>query len=353
VTPGTLALVESPVQLLHALEWCHDAAAAPDTAIAVLAPRDPVSRRQLEAMAEFADEEGIETMWYEPRGHPAGLPGVLTSLGRRLAGSRRLLVGDPFSGLIQCLLPVSRAEDVVVLDDGTATIDFTERLASQRPLTRWVSRPSGPGGWLRTRLGRYAGSFLAGAPGRRVSSFTVMPGPRLPGLVRRPNSYEWTRRRFGTPRVVPGVDVVGTSLVESGVVDRAAYCEAVGAMARSAGGPGRYFAHRREADDKLADLAATGLEVVRPEVPLEVEMRRGPVAGTVISFPSSVCYTLPVVLGGLPVRLTVRPVEPAWLAADVPPDARRFLRTVEVRATPRLVASPLGALGVSAERRRA
>ena len=41
-------------------------------------------------------------------------------------------------------------------------------------------------------------------------------------------------------------------------------------------------------DAKLATIAQrTGLTVVRPEVPLEVELRRGPVAEQVVSFPSS------------------------------------------------------------------
>jgi len=342
VTAGTLALVESPVQLLHTLEWCHSAEPAADTRIAVLAPRDPAGRRQLEAMLGFAEEEGIEAEWYEPRRRLGTLARTVTRLGREVAASRRLLVGDPFSGLIQSLLLASRAEEVVVLDDGTATIDLTARLAGHRPLTRWDAPQGEPRGWVRNRLGGYAGAFLTGVPGRRVSSFTVMPGTTVAGLVRRPNRYEWTRRRFGSPRVVPGIDVVGSSLVESGVIDRAAYCAAVGVLAGSAAGPGRYFAHRREADDKLSEIAGYGLQVVRPEVPLEIELRRGPVAQRVVSFPSSVCYTLPVVLGGLPVDLTVRPVEPAWIREGVRREVRGFIDAVAARSGLAVAGGPAG-----------
>ncbi|MDQ7994128.1 MAG: hypothetical protein REI45_15770, partial [Propionicimonas sp.] len=234
MTAATLALVESPVQLLHTLEWCHSTGAAADTMVAVLAPRDEASRRQLRAMLGFADEEGIDATWFDPR-RPAELPGALVRLRRAVSRADRLLVGDPFSGLIRALLPVARAGDVVVLDDGTATIDFTARLADRRPLARWDARPGGLGGRLRDRLGSHAGAFYAPGNGRRVSTFTVMPGTSLPGLVRQQNGYEWTRRRFSHPEVVGGTDVVGSSLVESGVVDEAAYLAVVHALAASRG----------------------------------------------------------------------------------------------------------------------
>ncbi len=61
--------------------------------------------------------------------------------------------------------------------------------------------------------------------------------------------------------------MVGTSLVETGVVDGDRYLEAVRTLARLHGAT-RYFAHRRESAEKLHRLAVeTGLEVVRPTSP--------------------------------------------------------------------------------------
>ena len=55
MTGDTLALVESPAQLLHVLEWCHAEQSAERTALAVLAPGDPATLLQLRSMADFAE----------------------------------------------------------------------------------------------------------------------------------------------------------------------------------------------------------------------------------------------------------------------------------------------------------
>ena len=86
------------------------------------------------------------------------------------------------------------------------------------------------------------------------------------------------------------------------MVDPDQYLEAVAALARTHGAT-RYFAHRRESADKLHRLAAeTGLEIVRPDLPLELIARRGPIGRTVLSFPSTVVHTLPLALVGTGVR---------------------------------------------------
>ena len=109
-TGGTLAFVESPVQLLNVLEWAHQDAAsttvspgerrarrhggragagartarrtetprprrtAPEPAhgltIVVLSPHDPMTRGQLRRVAELARDEGIAVRWEEARGGP-------------------------------------------------------------------------------------------------------------------------------------------------------------------------------------------------------------------------------------------------------------------------------------------
>ena len=68
----TLALVESPAQLLHVLEWCHAEQSADRTRLVVLKPTDPTTVTQLQSMADFAAEEGIETEWFAPQGIGAG-----------------------------------------------------------------------------------------------------------------------------------------------------------------------------------------------------------------------------------------------------------------------------------------
>ena len=149
-----------------------------------------------------------------------------------------------------------------------------------------------------------------------------------PGITISDHTFAWAPERFGPPRVTEGADLVGTSLVETGVVDGEAYLEAVRSLARTHGAR-RYFAHRRESTEKLHEVAArAGLEIVRPELPLELTARRGPIGRTVVSFPSTVVHTLPPALTGTGVRVAVCGIDPAWLTRTASPRAQGFLSWV-------------------------
>jgi hypothetical protein len=154
---------------------------------------------------------------------------------------------------------------------------------------------------------------LTPSDSRRIEIFSSMPMEETPaGVTVGANTFAWTRARFGPPRITKGADMVGTSLVETGVVDDGRYLEAVRALAGTHGAT-RYFAHRRESTDKLHRLAVeTGLEIVRPELPLELIARRGPIGRTILSFPSTVVHTLPLALSGTEVRVAVCDIDPAW-----------------------------------------
>ncbi|MCB5909572.1 hypothetical protein LIU39_19690 [Streptomyces sp. SF28] len=326
---GTLAFVESPVQLLNVLEWAHTQQAAQVTVV-VLAPYDPMTRGQLRRMAELAREEGHTVRWEEARGGasaPLRTIGGLTPLLRR---ARRVVIGDPFSRYVQLLLTLARARDLVVVDDGTATMEFIVQLARGERLVRWHRHGSGRGArdLLFAPFSATARRRLTPAPdgGRRsVGLFSSMSVEPPPGVRVTANEFAWTRGRFGPPRLTRAADIVGTSLVETGVVDTERYLEAVGALARTHGAT-RYFAHRREHTDKLHRLATeTGLEVVRPDLPLELIARRGPIGKLILSFPSTVVHTLPLALLGTGVRVAVCDVDPAWLTSKASPRAQGFL----------------------------
>lgn len=337
MTADTLALIESPAQLLHLLEWCHVEQSSDRTRLAVLLPEDAGTVTQLRSMADFAEEEGIEVDWYFPR--ESALAGLRTVAALRgaVAGARRLVIGDPFSGMIHTLLPFTRPQEVVVVDDGTATLEFAAQLANGGSMQRWHSGRAS--GLLRDGLGRYARSFLGSS---RLRLFTVMSVTGLPGSRVQKHGYDWTRRRFGPPRRLRGLDVIGSSLVETGVVELESYLDAVSRLALDPGAGGRYFAHRREDPEKLRRLAQrSGLRVVRPKVPLEIELRRGPVATQLASFPSSVGYTLPLVLAGVGTRIAVQPLPETMIRRHVSARAREFLD--QVGADMRKAAAGLGA----------
>ncbi|MFI7172678.1 hypothetical protein [Streptomyces spororaveus] len=382
---STLAFVESPVQLLNVLEWAYarpgaqpqldgvprqrgrrtdggapsgtaprPAGAAAPLRIVVLPPTDPMSRGQLRRVAALARDEGHEVRWQEARGSRFAPLKALAALAREVRAARTVVVGDPFSRYVQLLLTLVRAEELVVVDDGTATMEFMAQTARGERLVRW-HRVGGGGLPGRVRELAYAPVSAtarrrftpAAHRGHRVEVFSSMPVTAHGGMTLRVNDFAWTRARFGPPRLTKGTDLVGTSLVETGVVDPDRYLDAVRALTLEHGAT-RYFAHRREYPEKLRALSrATGLEIVRPDLPLELIARRGPVGRTIVSFPSTVVHTLPYALTGTGVTVAVCDVDPAWLTGAASPRARSFLAGVtdtarDVRRLPAQAAPTAG-----------
>ncbi|MEU1790191.1 hypothetical protein ABZ553_30835 [Streptomyces sparsogenes] len=363
---ATLAFVESPVQLLNVLEWAYaDAGGDPSPeqaaggapgdrpspsaperfgaaglgaaglgaaglTVVVLSPHDPMTRGQLRRMAELARNEGITVRWEDARGGAGAPLKTIGGLRGPLRRAGRIVIGDPFSRYVQLLLTLTRAQDLVVVDDGTATMEFVSQLASGEPLVRWHRRGTGRGAreMVFAPVSATARRRLTPGGDRRVEVFSSMPVEPPAGVTVTANSFAWTRARFGPPRLTRGTDLVGTSLVETGVVDPERYLEAVATLARTHGAT-RYFAHRRESTEKLHRVATgIGLEIVRPDLPLELIARRGPIGHTIVSFPSTVVHTLPLALSGTGVKVAVCDVDPTWLRSDASPRAQGFLSGV-------------------------
>lgn len=330
----TLAFVESPVQLLNVLEWAHSAAATGPTGgltVVVLSPNDPMTRGQLRRMAQLAREEGVEVRWEEARGGASAPFQTIGGLAGPLRRADRIVIGDPFSRYVQLLLTITRARSLVVVDDGTATMEFISQLAHGERLQRWHRKGGRPGprDLVFAPVSASARRRLTPGATRSVEVFSAMPIDSAPdGVTVSVNTFAWTRERFGPPRITRGADLVGTSLVETGVVDPDRYVEAVRTLSRTHGA-NRYFAHRRESSEKLHRLAVeTGLQVVRPDLPLELIARRGPVGRTILSFPSTVVHTLPLALAGTEVKVAVCDIDPAWLTETASPRAQGFLSGV-------------------------
>ncbi|WP_374226926.1 hypothetical protein [Streptomyces sp. JJ38] len=341
---GTLAFVESPVQLLNVLEWAHARAPRASVTVVVLPPHDPMTRGQLRRMAQLARDEGHAVDWAEARGGAGAPLRTVTALARPLREAGRIVIGDPFSRYVQLLLALSgTAADLTVVDDGTATMEFTAQLAAgAKRFTRWHRKGAGGArALLFTPASRRARRRLTPGPRRRVELFSSMPVEPPEHVTVVENTFAWTRERFGPPALINGSDLVGTSLAETGVVDVDRYVEAVRSLARAHGAV-RYFAHRRERTEKLHRVAVEcDLEIVRPDLPLELVARRGPVARTILSFPSTVVHTLPLALAGTGVEVAVCDVDPAWLSAGASPRAQGFLSgvTATARGVQRLPAS--------------
>lgn len=341
-----LALVESPAQLLNVLELGAGEAEWASVRIAVLAPAEGHTRTQLQAMVDLAREAGHPVAWHEPRLGGAAVVRSVGALAGELSGVGHLVIGDPFSGIMQVIISMVRPTKVMLVDDGTATLEFARQWVNGDQLARWhqVATPS-----RRRHIATLVREQLAGTVRRRLSPesgcalglFTSLP-VSMPQLDVRRNDYAWVRASYPSPTIKLGADLIGTSLVESGVVDEGSYLTGVAGLAKQHG-VDRYLAHRKESDAKLALIELMGIEVFRPLLPLEIVARRGPVGRTMISFPSTVVHTLPIVLQDTGVSIKVCEIEEGWFTEQATPRADQFLeqvtRTAQLRYGLHAVAS--------------
>lgn len=324
----TLAVVEAATQLLNVIEWAQVSGAVGDLRVIVLPPHDRYSLRQNAAVGRLATDLGIALEERRVRvKHPSAISEG-ARVARAISGAQRLVLGDPFSGYLQTMLPMARADEVVVVDDGTATWEFTACIDAGSPLHRWrATRPSSV-----TRAAR-ATRLLSPSAQRRLTMFTCLQGATPVGAHRVDNGYAWTRS-WQRPTVVDDwVDVLGSSMVACNLVEREAYVQAVAALVRRHGQV-RFVAHRRESENVLAEIATLpGLQILRPELPAELALRHGPVARQVVAFPSTAAYTLPIVLADVDVQVTVQPIDRTWFTAAATPHARDFALRIADRAS--------------------
>ncbi len=325
----TSALVESPAQLLNVVEWAYQAGEPEDDlTVTVLAPTNEASRRQLRAMLALARPDGLDVVWHEPRLGGAATARPVRSLAAQLTGVDRLVIGDPFSGVLQVVMSISRTPEVVIVDDGTATLEFARQRLAGEHLSRWHSVATTG---HRRQISHFARDQISASVRRRISPesgcrlglFTSLDVDLARAAVTR-NTFRWVRSRFPVPEVKLGSDLIGTSLVETGVVDHDAYLGGVTSLVEQYG-VDRYFAHRKEADAKLAAVERLGVTVVRPDLPLEIAARLGVLARRLISFPSTVVHTLPLVLADTPAELLVCDIDDRWYSATATARSEQFL----------------------------
>lgn len=333
---GALALVESPAQLLNVIELARYEDDLAGLKIAVLAPAAGLTRTQLRAMIALARDAGHTVSWHEPRLGGLAVARSVRALAGELSGVRRLVVGDPYSGVIQVIISVTRLlSEVTIVDDGTATLEFARQWVAGEQLSRWHRRatPSQRGQIAALARDQVSGTMrrrLAPLSGCRLRLFTSMPVD-LPGVRIIHNDFSWVRARHPVPQVKAGADLVGTSLVESGVVKADSYLSGVETLITRYHAD-RYFAHRKEDDWKLDLIERMGVDVVRSALPLEIIARRGPVGRTIVSFPSTVVHTLPIVLAGSEAQVVVCEIADEWYKRQSTPEANDFLGRVTTSA---------------------
>jgi hypothetical protein len=289
-SPRSTAWVESPLQLLCAIEWSHATGRAVD-----IVPR--LGALQLEATIA--------------RVLPLGLPRGVAVRAARASGAAALvggpahwLVGDAFSGQAALALSARRPARLTVLDDGAATRALVPVLAGSAPLSRPGAAPSAP---ARTLAALAAARLRALAASGALELFSCYP---LAHPARTANGFAWLRSRRW-PLRPPATVTLGSAAVVDGLVDEGWYLDWVARQQR----PSTYYPHRREGGALTARVAALpGVTVSRAGLPIEL-LLAGSTSVRVASLPSSALDTLAIILADADYRLAREPLPRPVLAA--------------------------------------
>jgi hypothetical protein len=185
---GALALVESPAQLLNVIELAQHEEDLARLKIAVLAPKAGLTRTQLRSMIALARRAGHPVVWYEPRLGGMAVARSVRALAAEMSGLQRPEIGDPYSGVIQVIISVTKLSEVTIIDDGTATLEFARQWAAGEQLSRWHQRATPS---QRRQIATLARDQVAGTVRRRLPPTRVADSGSSPAC-------QWKCREFGS-----------------------------------------------------------------------------------------------------------------------------------------------------------
>lgn len=250
-----------------------------------------------------------------------------------VSGIDRWVTGDAYSGKIQqALLGRIAVREVVVIDDGLATLSLLRTLCAEEPTAlvrqRAATNPArtalGLAAWYRMRALARTGRLLL---------FTALPLEaelearfrELGGHLER-HRFEWLGTQPVAEHFHQRTLVVGSALAADGLIDPAPYLDWVNGLCSD--GPLAYFPHRREQPGFLAELARNPLiEVHGHTIPVEMRLRGLRTGQTVRALPSTVLPSLRLLLRPNGVRVKGHGVPEHWWRDAAAPGLREHLST--------------------------
>lgn len=319
--------VESPLQLLSAIE-AHGAGLLGTTSR--IHPRGGTTT--LDATLATLIAQAPAGVQFAPAGAAPPAPGS--------AGARRWVTGDAYSGRVQrALLGPVAVEEVVIIDDGLATLGLIKALVSTEPtsLVRPRSRPNparralGIATWYRLRALARAGRLLV---------FTALPVD--PEIAQRflalgghleAHRFEWLNTQPMTERINEPTVVVGSAMAADGLIHAEPYFRWLDSLTLDE--PVAYFPHRRESGKFLARLAEHERIVVREHtIPIEMRLRSLRRGQIVRALPSTALPSLRLLLGQTGVRIIGQRIPSDWWKPAASPELRTHLSSSLELLTP-------------------
>jgi|GEM_PF-2267267 len=291
----SLFVVESPFQMINAAEARQHFSVPAEQAVLVI--KHGVSEENRRLTRLLCDESQWRSVL--DIGDPKSITGYLrcewaiSSWLRRLGEKpSRVFIGDYRSRYMRHL--ANRfSEDVVLLDDGAASLTVARKRCAGEPYAR---RYSGIKRWMnKSRLLGYRDGDI---PSVTFFSAFSLELPDADVLAR--NTYAVLGARLGTYAREDIWYFVGSPLVELGIVSRDWYLHALEKISARYNGKVAYIPHRRESDDAVTRLCkALGWEWRRFDRPIELELIDSahlPVG--IAGFYSSALPSIATVLGG-------------------------------------------------------
>lgn len=310
--------VESPLQLLSAIE-AHGAGLLGRTS--TIHPRGGTT--MLDATLHTLMDQAPPGVSFAPA---APNPPPLAS-----STAYRWATGDAYSGRVQrALLGRIGAGEIIIIDDGLATLGLLASLVAEEPVAlirpratpTAARRAMGIACWFRLRALARAGRLLVftGLPvhAALASRFTEIGG-HLEG-----HGFEWLGTQPVGERIPESTVVVGSALAADGLIREEPYLQWLVQLTDD--GPLAYFPHRRETPGFLERLAAHSLVHVREHtIPIEMRLRSLRRGQQVRALPSTAVPSLRLLLGANGIRVSGHSIPPDWWTTDASPALRVHL----------------------------
>lgn len=305
-------LVKSPLQFLNALEARHAYGLAADECLLVLMA-DRKSRSQLSALVENENSGWLGVQWLaqapllmtpEQKGDGARPRSLfrndifsilkLRSLATASGDIDYVFVGDAGNPLMRHFVNCARTKEVVLLDDGVATIKY----ARWRLSGTWgegIRRSKTINLFFKRMLLGLRDSLPANMTFFSVYDFDVLDRDRLV-----PNRFSYLRGKSADLALTDDVFFLGGPLVEAGILQEDEYFWHLQRVQESLNSVSvRYVAHRRESYERVQRIERTfGWQSVLFDYPIEYQLACvGPRTRLLASFVSSALENCQTVFG--------------------------------------------------------
>lgn len=243
----------------------------------------------------------------------------------------RYVTGDAYSGRVQrSLLTGVKAKEIIIIDDGLATLALIRQLVSTEPTAliraRAKNTPArhalGLATWHRLRTLAKEGRLLI------VSALQVEPQIKQRmqelGIKFAQHRFEWLATQPVAERFTEPTLLIGSAMAADSIIHPAPYLAWIRSIA--AEGPVAYFPHRRETPELLAELQQIPQLILKEHtIPIEMRLRDLRPGQEIRALPSTVIPSLRLLLGNEARSLYAQPVPEHWWTAETSQELRDHL----------------------------